>query len=79
MVAARERGRYTATNLAAVMRHQGRANTWLGEKLGVHRSHVSRIASGERPMHDEGARICSESLGVPVWLLFEETEEPRAR
>lgn len=30
-------------------------------------------------MHDEGARICSESLGVPVWMLFEETDEPRAR
>jgi len=78
-MAARERGRYLATNLTDVVTQQGRSLSWLGERLGVHRSHVSRIAAGKRPIGDEGARICSESLGVPVWLLFEETDEPRAR
>jgi plasmid maintenance system antidote protein VapI len=45
--------------------------------LGVHRSNVCRMLSRQQRVTDEVARICSEALGVPVWLLFEEADEGR--
>jgi plasmid maintenance system antidote protein VapI len=71
------RNPYLATNLGPIMRHQGRSNIWLGERLGVHRSNVCRMLSRQQRVTDEVARMCSEALGVPVWLLFEEADEAR--
>jgi plasmid maintenance system antidote protein VapI len=74
---AARRTRYVATNLHALMRLQGRSLSWLGERMGYSRSHACHLAARRRRVTDEAAHICSESLGVPVWLLFEEADEVR--
>lgn len=69
---------YRATNLREVIRQQGRSLTWLAQRCRVSRPHLSRICTGERGATPDVARLCSDTLGVPVALLFERVHEDYA-
>lgn len=60
------------TTLAAYLvagKRTGKTQQWLADQLGVERSYISRLASGDRqPALDLALRI-SELTGVPVEAL----------
>jgi plasmid maintenance system antidote protein VapI len=67
-----------ATNLALVIKQQGRSLAWLGRHCGLSSVHVGRICSGKRRVTPEMARRSSDLLGVPVHLLFAEATDTDA-
>lgn len=62
--------RYDSTNLFALMDIQGRRDGWLAAQVGVSRSLVSRIRSGERYADDDFAEKAARVLQAPKSLLF---------
>jgi plasmid maintenance system antidote protein VapI len=69
--------RYLATNLGAVMEKQGRQNVWLAERLGVSRSFITMVISGQRTISGELADKISGIFDIPLFLLFELSRESK--
>lgn len=63
--------RFYATNLGRTMVSQGRRQTWLAEKLGVHRSLITHIVVGRRTVDRPTAERIAELLDVPFFVLFD--------
>lgn len=63
--------RYRSTNLAAVIKQQGRFQRWLALQLGVSESMVSKVALGQRTLSRFHAERVAQLLGVPFFVLFE--------
>lgn len=67
------------SNLSYWMKHGGRKQKWLAERLGVTEPVVSRWKSGESfPKNADHIELLAEIMNVPVWLLFVEggVEDP---
>ena len=62
--------RYDSSRLFAMMDAQGRRDGWLAEQVGVSKSLVSRIRSGERFADERFAERAARVLQVPLRLLF---------
>lgn len=63
--------RFRATQLAAVLKSQGRHQRWLAKQLGLHESYLSRVISGEKTLSIEQAERAASLLGVPLFLVGE--------
>lgn len=63
--------RFTAANLGAVLRDQGRFQRWLARQVGVSESLISYVIRGERTLGKREAERISQILGVPFFLLFD--------
>lgn len=63
--------RYRSTNLALVIREQGRFQKWLAQQLGVSESFVSKVVLGHRTLGRVQAERVAQILGVPFFVLFE--------
>jgi transcriptional regulator with XRE-family HTH domain len=63
--------RYRSTNLAAVIKQQGRFQRWLALQLGLSESMVSKVALGQRTLSRSHAERVAQLLGVPFFVLFE--------
>jgi hypothetical protein len=56
--------RYRSTNLAAVLKQQGRFQKWLAQQFGVSESFVSKVALGHRNALEPGGAGCATSWGA---------------
>jgi len=65
--------RYKASQLAAVLENQGRKQRWLALQLGIHESIVSAWISGKRTLGEDRAKQVADTLGLPLFLLFDVT------
>ena len=63
--------RYRATQLAAILKSQGRHQRWLAKQIGVHESYLSRVVSGEKTLSQSKAEQVAALLGVPLFVPFE--------
>lgn len=63
--------RYRATQLAPILKSQGRHQRWLAKQLGIHESYLSRVISGEKSLSADKAERAAVLLGVPLFVLFE--------
>jgi transcriptional regulator with XRE-family HTH domain len=63
--------RYRSTNLAAVIKGQGRFQRWLAGQVGISESLISKVALGQRTLDRRRAERVAEVLGVPFFVLFE--------
>lgn len=57
------------TRLAAIIRDEGRKQSWLSERTGINPSRLSFIVNGLRPRDDEATAIAG-ALGRPVEDVF---------
>lgn len=63
--------RYLATPmLSKVIDEQGRRRVWMGQQIGISRSSVSRVLSGERTVAERDARRWATILGTPFDMLW---------
>jgi transcriptional regulator with XRE-family HTH domain len=63
--------RYRSTNLAEVIRQQGRFQKWLAGQIGVSESLISKVILGQRTLRRRDAEHVAQLLGVPFFVLFE--------
>lgn len=71
----RETRRYTATNLRSVLREQERTVAWLARKCGVSVTLMHYIAHRQRTASHQVAQRAADVLNVPLFLLFDFTDE----
>jgi plasmid maintenance system antidote protein VapI len=50
---------------------QGRRQTWLAAKLGVHKSLITHIVVGRRTVDRQTGERIAELLDVPFFVLFD--------
>jgi transcriptional regulator with XRE-family HTH domain len=60
----------SATNISAVLRHQGRSDRWFYQRMEVSESLFYAIERGERRPTLSYRQKAAELLDVPVGLLF---------
>lgn len=53
-----------------VLASQGRKASWLARAVGISKSHMSRLISGERTADPELAERIAAALQMPVFVLF---------
>lgn len=64
--------RFRATpELRRAIQRQGRRLDWVAEKLGVSRTLVSRVVSGERTISEADARVIVALIDGDFGMLFE--------
>lgn len=63
-----------AETVQAVLRTQDRSASWLARKTGKSPSYVTRVLQGERRPSDDFKCRAAEALGLPLALLFPESE-----
>lgn len=59
-----------------VIKEQGRTVAWVARRLGIDRTYLSRMLSGERPMPRDVMERLAGILQVPVGLIDEEEGVP---
>lgn len=64
-----ENRKYSPEKLDQLLTFQGRSNVWVGERLGVDESYISRLRTGSRPITESLATRIAELLGCPASLL----------
>lgn len=67
--------RYTARQLGMVLDAQGRKKRWLAAQVGVHESLIGHMVTGRRSASEDLAKRISDTLGLPLFLLFEFHEQ----
>ncbi len=67
--------RYRATALGKTLESQGRHQRWLARQIGVSESHLSRVIAGERPLPQSQAEQVARVLAIPLFLIFELSDE----
>lgn len=67
--------RLRATRLNEVIRTQGRTKRWLAAQVGLSESYLGRIIKGTFPVGEGKAEDIARELGVPLFLVFEVTDE----
>lgn len=63
--------RFSAGNLGAVLREQGRRQDWLSRQIGVSEALISKVLKGERTLSRTHAERVATALNVPFFMLFE--------
>ena len=63
--------RFTAPNLDAALKAQGRTKRWVANQIGVHESMIGHAISGRRSLSEPMAREIARLIGVPFTTLFE--------
>jgi len=66
-----EEPRYIATNLGKLLESEGLKQSWIARQLGVSKSLMSKVVSGDRSVDQASAEQISFLVGVPLFLLFE--------
>lgn len=61
--------------IAAVLRDQGRKQTWLADRIGYSDRHLNQVIRGTLPASPEFRRKCAEALGIAEDGLFILTDE----
>ncbi len=64
-----ETRKYSPEKLDELLTFQGRSNVWVGERLGLDESYISRLRTGSRPITEPLANRIAELLGCPASLL----------
>lgn len=62
------------TPLARLVREQGRLKGWVADQLGISRSRLSRLLTGERQLTLEEAAAAARAFGVPIETLLKDGE-----
>ncbi len=63
--------RFTAPNLDATLKAQGRTKRWVASQVGVHESMIGHVVSGRRSLAEPMAQRIATLIGVPFTMLFE--------
>lgn len=66
-----EEPRYIATNLGKSLESKGLKQSWIARQLGVSKSLMSKVVSGDRSVDQMTAEKIAALVGVPLFLLFE--------
>lgn len=64
-----ERSR-TEHPIVAVLREQGRSQSWLARRIGRSHEHTNRVLNGVHPAVAEFRAACALALGMPESSLF---------
>lgn len=67
--------RYRATELGTVIAQQGRTRQWLAKQAIVHPSLITHLIAGRRTVSEPVAVRIAVALGVPLFLVFELSED----
>lgn len=62
---------YRATNLEAVINERGLRFDWVAKQSKVSKSHLSMMMNGKRGASEAVATRIAETLGIPLFLLFD--------
>lgn len=68
---------FARPELKTVIEGQGRTQSWIASRISVSRFLMSHIVAGRRAINVDQADEVAEILGLPLFLLFDVTDDTK--